>query len=420
MNIKWYSIIVFMLIILGIAVALHPTRLRTGKLLIESGRVKEAIGTLMNIYRDDPDNYRAIQALAPALEQVGDIDMLKGLYNKLVDLKPKDDSFRELIRFSQWNNDPEGVRRGYDKWFEFRRKNGNRFDDDDGRDIIENLYFLCIQSKDYAKAVELADYKKKLDPSISQIIDNDKIELYEKAGDLKGVIDHLEQMLKNDGSNEYALDKYLQLAPAANKQSEARSYLAGMVKKNPRDSKLRLKLIDFDTRAMDYDSAKSEYLDWIAVSQNDIPVIEGYLEWLLSVEKQDLAIEYIEKLNPQLRTQNMKNTLVQLYEWNGMRDKLVGPYLERWRSNPSNSRETKDLVWMLIDLNRFDDVETVLKKMHGLYPNDVDYAQMLSNLYQQRKKIDESISTLEPAAKKKEDPKLLKQLGELYLLRATQ
>lgn len=417
MGIKWWHVAVFVAVIIIIAALLHPTRLRMGWMFVKSGRAVEAIEKLTHIFEKDPGNYRALKYLAEALEKAGRPEEAKKMYENLLKVKPREENFREVARFYMWNGKREDAKWAYGKWFDARREKRTSFSDDEGQEILDNLYALCLEFKDHKKAIEVLEIRKEQNPGIASTIDNDMITLYEMTGDLDATMAEIERVMGRDKENTFAVDKYLMLAPVAGKAEEAKGYLIRMMNEDPGNAKKRKQFIDYETNLKDYASANEWYRKWIAASPGDRRLQKEYLDWLLATEQQKEAISFIEGL-PEDRREDLKDTLVELYEWNNMKDKLVEPYYERFRENPSDQENAKKLVWLLIDLKQDKRAAEVLKRLVESYPSNPEYAAMLADIYDSEGRTSDSISTLERAVDKKKDPKLMKRLGELYLMRA--
>ena len=71
MRVKWWYIAIFVAIVIGIAIVLHPSRMRTGWMYLESHKAQEAVREFRVEYQKDPKNPRVIAHLAMALEATG-------------------------------------------------------------------------------------------------------------------------------------------------------------------------------------------------------------------------------------------------------------------------------------------------------------------------------------------------------------
>ncbi len=414
MKVKWWHIALFVFFILIVAVVVHPTRLRLSWMLVKSGKPMEAIQNLTQIYSKDPKNYRAIKILAEALENMGRPEESMELFEKLVELKPTDENFKELARFYMWTKNPAQAKRAYQRWFDFRKGKKIGFTDDDGTEIVDNLYSLSLLARDYKSAIEALKVRRQLHPDQAHFIDNDMITLYEKAGDLDGTIAYIESLLAKDKGNVYALEKYMQLAPLAGKKDAARNVLIEDIETNPKDVAARKRFVDFETVNKELGAADEWYRKWMERSPTDQALKKEYLNWLLATDQQKPAIAFLEAVSEEER-KPFEETLVRLYEWNNMKEKLVEPYIARFEKNPNDAENAKKLVWLLIDLKQYDKAETVLKRLVELHPGNSEYALALADIYQTKDKTDASIAVMEKAVQKNRDPKLLKQLGVLYL-----
>ncbi len=419
MNIKWWHIALFVIVMLTVAVALHPTRLRVGWMLAKSGLVHQAIEKLEDIYEKDPNNYRAIRIMALALEGLGRTDEAKVFYERLLSIKPNEDNYRDAVRFYLWTRQPEEAQRTYENWLQFRRSKGKTFVDEDGQQILDDLYALYLTGQNYRKAIEILNLRKDLFPKETRDIENDLITLHQRTGDLPATISFLEDILKKGGRNPYAVDTYVELAPLAGKKAAAEYYLAENIKEHPDDERVWKKMIDFETNQKDYASADKWFSKWMEKNPENLNLKQSYADWLIATEQQKRAIAYIEGLPPEYRdNRRFQDTLLKLYEWNNVKEKLVGPYTARFNENPSDGENAKKLFWLLMDLKRYNDAEKVASRLNSMNPDRREYIDMLLSVYEQRNESKKSLSLLEKAAERTDDPKLLKRLGERYLWNA--
>lgn len=418
MGTKWWHIAIFVAIMLVAAAALHPTQTRLGAILVGSGRAADALRYLLASYTRNPRNPRTIRALAAAQEETGSPDEARKLYEQLAQIRPQDSSFRDLARFASWTRDPALAFRAYFSWFSFRRSHGKGFNDDDGNEILETLYNLSVQTKEYRTAIEILREQRRQHPQEKVAFDNDIMVFTERTGDQPAMWNAIQEALADDPHNSFALDKIAELGPLLGHREEAQRVLEQDMETSANDKVARARLTGFFAQTKQTAAATRWYQRWVAASPDDRALRKEYLDWLLGSDQQRLAIRFLESLPAADRAApDVQKMLLNLYEWNDVKEKLVAPYRARVEANPKDRETAKKLLWILTDLKRPSEVEALLKELLKRSPDDREYTKMLLELYASQDRTGEEIALLERMRRTKEnrDPKLLKHLGELYL-----
>ncbi len=416
MRTKWWHIALFALIMIAAAAALHPTKLRSGWMLVKGGKIHDAIRQIAAVHEKNPENYRAIKALAQAKEETGETGEAALLYEQLLKRKPIDDNFREVVRFYTWNLEPAKALGTYERWFGFRKEKGISFDDDDGRKMVRDLYAQYLIDKDIKRAIDMLKVERALQPDQARVLDNDLVVLYEKMGDLDTTIAELEKILRTDRTNVYALGKFAQIAKLGGKTDVARAFLVKDIERNPTERAAWDRMITFETECGNYRDADAWYKKLLAMNVNDTALKKRYVGWLLATEQQHEAVGYLESLPPEdARDPYFNTTLVQLYEWLNMKGKLLPIYAERFARNPYDRDNAQKLVWLLYDAKKYGMLTRVLSRLASRYPKNKEYARMLVDAYDAQGDAARGTAQLEKAARKSNDPALLKELGERYL-----
>jgi tetratricopeptide (TPR) repeat protein len=420
METKYWHIALFVAVIIAIAALLHPTHFRMGWMYLRSGELTKAIDVLKQVYEKDPKDYHAMRWLAEGLENAGQVDQAGVYYEKLARVRPDDENFRELVRFFTWTLQPQKAKAAYEQWMDYRLAMGMPFDDEDGKQLLNDLYAYDLTYQDYDNAIKVLHLLMEVEPQEREALQGDLIQLYAMTGDLEMTMRLLTQELDEHPENVHALEMMMQLAPFCGKSKLARGYLVRDVDAHPEDAKSWNRLIDFEMRQGQLREADGWYVKWLALRPDDWALKKQYVGWLLATEQQKLAIAYLEALLPnRLADPFYREMLTKLYEWNGEKTKLVPIYQARFDRNPRDQKNAMDLIWLLEDLKRYDQEERVLKRLVAISPRDDRYVKMLFDFYEARGNSNAAISLLEKRTKGKADPALLKRLGELYLWSAT-
>lgn len=416
MNIKWWHIAVFVAVILAVAAVLHPTELRMGWMYLHSGKTYEAVEKLREAYEEDKSDYRALRNYARALEEAGLMEEAREAFERLIEIKPREDHFQEVVRFYSWMEDPEKRKETFREWYEHRLVMEEGFDDEVGIRILNNLYAHYLMGQEYEKAVKILQELRMVNIENRTKINNDLITVYEKTGDVEGTMRHLEAVLRENPDNAYALEKFVELAMLTDRKGDAEELLMQDVKRNPDDQRAWDRLIDFETRLRDYDTANSWWEKRLARTPEDDELRRKYIDWLLGTEQQQLAMGYIEGLPEDVRDKPYySDMLLKLYEWNGRSNKLLPIYRANFRANPRDRQNAQKLIWILYDREDYEELEAVLTKLTRLYPRNEEYALQLADIQDMKKEQAAAIRTLERAAVKTDDAEVLKRLGEELL-----
>ncbi|MFA4873957.1 MAG: tetratricopeptide repeat protein [bacterium] len=416
MGTKLWHIALFAVIVLAVAAIMHPTNFRTAWMYLGSGRVNDAILKLSKIYERNPKDYRTIKMLAEALEQEGRVDEAERLYARLIEIKPREDNFKELVRFYTWTEQPGKAKGALERWLDFRQTQKLSFSDDDGKLMLGDLYAYDLLYQEYAKAIKVLQMRREVEPKEARAIDDDMIALYETVGDLSSTAALLQKMLEANDRNTYALEKFMQIAKASGKTDVVLKYLTKNIAESPQDQNVWQRVITFETRSGDLGSANEWYKKWLTNEPSNSKLRKKYVEWLLSTDQQKVAIAFLEDLTRGKEVDPYySDTLTKLYEWNGVKDKLVPIYLARFEKDPSDRENARKLVWLLNDMKRYADAEKVLRRLTDIYPGNREYSKMLVDLYDAQNKPGSAIAELEKLTQNNDDPKLLKSLGEHYL-----
>lgn len=411
---RWY-IILFVVIVLAVAAALHPTQYRSGWMLLRSGRIGEAMKRFVTVAHENPRDYRSMRLLASALEEQGRVDEAGEYYERVVALKPNDLNYRDLIRFYTWTQQPREALRAMEQWYAYRRQGKMSFRDEEGRRLLEALYAAEVLFQNYRKAIEvLSTYQQEI-PSEAAAVESDIVELYEKDGDMSTAATYFEGVLAQDPENAFVLEKFAEIAPLCGKGAIARALLLGSWEKHPQDERLWNRLLDFEARAGDLTAVRKLYLERIEAHPGNDQLRRGYVEWLIGTDQQKAAIAYIEGMARIVPDPSYHETLIQLYEWNNAKDKLLPIYRDRFQRNPDDRGNARKLISILTDARQYGEAEQVLRKLTSRFPRDREYDQMLIDLYDAQGKPGAAINALERAVRVSDDPRLLKQLGERYL-----
>lgn len=420
METRLWHIALFFAVVVAIAAVLHPTHFRMGWMYLRSGELSKAARVLKQVYEKDPEDYHAMRWLAEALEREGDVTQAREYYEKLVRVRPCNESFRELVRFYTWTLQPERAKDAYERWMDMRLATDEGFDDEDGRQMLHDLYGYDLTYQDYEKAISVLKLLMQVEPSERDVLENDLIELSALTGDLKMTMQLLSQRLDEQPGDASALDRMMQLAPFAGASELAREYLVRDVDAFPDNPKSWERIIAFELKLGDQQAANGWYAKRLSMSPEDWALKKQYVSWLLATEQQKRAIAFIEGLARAKRSDPFyQKTLTQLYEWNGEKAKLVPIYQARFDRNPRDRKNAMDLIWLLDDLKRYEEEETVLKKFVATSPSDDRAVKMLLDFYEARGDSAAAIDLLEKRARGRKDPALLKRLGELYLWSAT-
>jgi len=418
-RVKWWHIILFAFVVTAITSLLCPTRFRTAWMIHRSEMVHDAVDELKEMYNKKEGDYRTIRMLAMSQENLGNTEEAEKLFEELIEAKPMDKHFKELARFYTRTEQPKKAKSAYERWLIFRKMGEVDLGDPDGKKILNNLYAYYLADQEYKKAIEMLELKKEYDPEKSNIIANDLITLHERSGDLKQTIEHLEKALDKDINNQFALDKYIQLAIVGNKRDRAEKYIKKYMAANPEDREAWKKLLTLHMNAGDIEAANAWYIEWLKKQPNEMKRRKEYVKWLLGIDQQKLAMAYLESLPLEdIKDPYFSDTLMNLYEWNDVKHKLVDKYIERFNENPGDQENAKKFYKTLIDLKRYNEAERVILRLTKLYPANEEYAKMLIDAYDLRGDEDAAIEALEKITKKSDNPKLLKALGERYMWRS--
>ena len=416
MNVKWWHIMIFVAVILAVAAILHPTKLRMGWMYLHSGQAYEAIKKLEEAYEKDPSNYRALRAYAGALESAGMTDEAEEAYARLIEIKPREDHFQEVVRFYSWMENPRKRKEVLEKWYKHRTTLEKGFEDEEGLRILNNLYAHYLMDQEYEQALAILKELRMIDPKNRKKINNDLITIYEKTGDVDGTMTHLEVVMEEDPDNAYALEKFVQLAMLSDRKGDAEGHLAKNVERHPDDEAAWQRIINFETNMKDYEAANMWWKKRLVRKPSDAKLGKSYFDWLLATEQQDLAISYIEGLPKKTRDEPYyRDMLLKLYEWNQETGKLIPIYRANFRANPRDRENAQKLIWLLYDHKEYSELEGVLKKLNEIYPANKEYAIQLADVQDLRQEDAAAIKTLERAARDTDDNEILKRLGERLL-----
>ncbi|MFH1830233.1 MAG: tetratricopeptide repeat protein [Pseudomonadota bacterium] len=415
MNTKWWHLAAFVVIVLSVAILLHPTKYRAGWMHLRGGELRKAIDELRQVYKENQRNYRAIKYLAQALEQKGNYDEAGGYLDKLLELKPREDHYKEAVRFYTWNLMPQKAKLTYRKWLDYRRARGKSFDDEDGERMVNDLYAYYLMDQEYKDAIDMLKIRQEIDDENRESLDNDLITLHEYIGDMDATLAILEKVLERNVKNTYALEKFMRLAAFSGKQDLAEKYLAQNIKENPDNDESWERMIRFaSAERKDYERADKWYTKWLERKPEDANLMKKYINWLMGTDQQKKAITYMEKNDMQdMKDDYFKKTLEDLYIWNNVKPKLLVIYQERFKKNPHDKENADNLLALLIEFKKFDEAKEVLQRLATIYPKI--YAQQLVDLYDLQDDDASAIAALEKAVHRSGDPELLKRLGERYL-----
>lgn len=418
MKIKWWHIAVFSAIVLIIAAILFPTKMRTAWMHQEGGEIDESIEEVRKLYKNDPNNYRALRTLAQGYEKLGKTTKAEEFYEELIKIKPIDNNFKETIRFYAWTQQPEGVMKTLRRWYEQRIKDGRDFTDNEGIKLLRDLYAYDLLYKNYDEAIELLGRMKMLTPKVKFpfSIDMDLFTLYERTGDLDSAIKQLDIILKNDRKNKYAVKKFMEIAPFAGKEKEAEELLASYIKEEPSNMESWQKMIQFETSLNKLGEAGEWFDKMLERFSGNGSVQRKYVEWLLNTRQEKMAITFLEKIIDQGEKDPFYyDTLVKLYEWNNVKDKLLPIYMSRFKEDPSDRKNAKEILSILSTMKNTDAEKVILEKLVSIYPGDVEFGIMLVGIYDTEKDNTAATALLERIAGANHSQEVLKLLGEHYL-----
>jgi tetratricopeptide (TPR) repeat protein len=416
MRVKWWYIAIFVAILIGIAIVLHPSRMRTGWMYLESHKAQEAVREFRAAYEKDPKNPRVISHLAMALEATGNTEEAGKFFEELLSLKPRNRYFKNVVRYYNWTEQPHKVMETYARWYAWRLENKKTFRDKDGEQILNELYAYYLLYQNYEGAIDVLKTWRKSDPARIKTTNVDLITLYEMSGDLEATVTLLERILGDNSLDQYALEKFMEIAVISGKEDVVEGYLVKNVENDPDDPKNWQRLINYETRLKRYDVANSWYAKWLEEEDQSWDLRKRYVAWLVGTKQDRRAVGYLQgvlKENPP--DPYYRDTLIDLYKWNQMHEQLVGVYQERFRQNPHDRNNANELLGTLIHLKRYDEAERVLKELTRIYPDDREYAVELANVYDAQNNSAAAISVLEKAVERTDDVVLMKRLGEMYL-----
>lgn len=418
MKIKWWHTVVFFVIIALVAVLVHPSKFRVGLMLKHSARLEQAVEKFKDIYHKHPDNYRAAKQLANTLEDLGSTEEAATLYEKSLQLKQSDAYFDDVARFYEWtHNRPKEVEI-YEKWFKWRDDHNKGFSDDYGKKVLENLYAHYLLDKNYDGAIKILDMKREIDPQKADVYEQEMAYLYEQKGDRENAVKLFEMSLKRKPWNRELLFKLLNLIPTGSSSEFVKERLLANVKKAPEDDKNWQYLIYYATRVGDIEAGDKAYDEWMGYKPNDIALKKEYFNWLIGVDKQKKAIGLLEKYlsdNPENKDPYFFTTLVKLYEWNNMYDKLYTVYMGNFQRDPSNRVNTKKLVDLAFYFKKTADLHLILNKLLAIAPYDNEYVKYKLDLFYTENNSAGAIELLENVVKKNPNPMFKKTLAELYV-----
>jgi tetratricopeptide (TPR) repeat protein len=416
MKIKLWHILAFVAVVILVAVILRPGKLRTGWMYTESGRPGEAVAKFMELYEKDPQNNRALALLARSLEENGQTAEAEKRYEQLIKLKPKDRYFQDLVRFYAWSEQPIKLKGAFSRWRKFRLENNISFGNEEGKKMLNELYGYDLLYQDYEEAIEILKQLREIEKSRRKEIDTDLITLYELTGNANATLDQIQEVLKHDPENEYALGKLVELAPIVGKTGLAEKILSDNIERNPKNASSWKRLIVFQTDNDKLDEATATFKKWLEANPNNKELQREYLDWLLATSQDHRAKSYLLSIDRSGEYADYyQRTLEDLYEWTGDNEAMFGIYLERFQADPRNRHNNKQLLDTMYGLERYDVGEEVLKKLVEIYPNDAEYAIMLDDVLTMQNKERESLKMLERAAQETHDPKLMKRLGQRYM-----
>ena len=420
MKIKLWHILVFVGVIILIALILRPGRLRTGWMYTASGRPAEAVAKFMQLYDEDPQNNRALALLARSLEENGQTAEAEKRYEQLIKLKPKDRYFKELVRFYAWSEQPVKLKGAYARWRQFRLDNDKSFNNKDGRKMLAELYGYDLLYQDYEEAIKILKQQREIESSRREEIDTDLITLYELTGNAEATIAQIQQVLKEDPENAYALDKLVELAPIVGKGALAEEILTKNIERDPKNANAWQRLIAFQTDNKKLDEATATFKKWLDANPDDKELQRTYLDWMLATSQDHRAKSYLPSIDRSGEYEDYyERTLIDLYEWTADEAAMFGIYQQRFQENPRNRHNNKQLLDAMWGLKRYDVGEQVLRKLVDIYPNDPQYALMLDDVLAIQNKEQEALQVLERTAKESKDPALLKRLGQRYMWSTT-
>lgn len=416
MKIKLWHILAFVAVVILIAVILRPGKLRTGWMYTESGRPEEAVAKFLELYEKDPENNRALALLTRALEENGQTAEAEKRYEQLIKLKPKDRYFKDLVRFYTWSEQPIKLKGALSRWRHFRLDNDISFNNKEGRKMLNELYGYDLLYQDYSEGIEILKQLRDIEKRRRSEIDTDLITLYELTGNADATLDQIQEVLKDDPENEYALGKLVELAPIVGKADLADKILSDNIGRNPKNANAWQRLIAFQTDNDKLKEADETFKKWMEINSDDKELQRTYLDWLLATSQDHRAKSYLLSIDRSGKYADYyKRTLMDLYEWTADDAAMFEIYLERFHANPRNKHNNKQLLDTMYGLERYDVGEEVLTKLVEIFPNDVEYAIMLDDVLSMQNKEKEALGMLERAAQETHDPRLLKRLGQRYM-----
>ncbi|MBT3182006.1 MAG: hypothetical protein HN337_05795 [Deltaproteobacteria bacterium] len=417
MNIKWWQITIFVALILIAAAAIYPTNLRTGWMFQENSEFLKALTSFGDAVKKNPNDYRAIRQLAETLQAVGRIDEAGELYERMIEIRESEKNYSLLVKYYIWSEQPQKLEKAYEGWFKYREILGITFNDNEGKQLLRDLYTLYIQEQEFEKALEtLKEIRKYETADEAHRNFADLISLYEKTDNLKMVVKLLRERIDQGIATDKQVDKFVNLAKISGNETYTKSLLIKDVKANPEDDFRWKRLVDFQTRLKEFNLADHWYQLWMKLKPKDEELKKTYIDWLMYSENENKAIEFIKKVLKEGGSDPFfKRTLVELYEWNNVQDELLPIYRKRFQKNPHDRENADKLLSILYDKKMNTEAESVLRRLASAYPGNLKYAEELSGLQYQRKDEPAAISTLERTATITENPTLLKKLGEHYM-----
>ncbi|MFH1653657.1 MAG: tetratricopeptide repeat protein [Pseudomonadota bacterium] len=417
MSLKSWYIALFVLLILIVGVILHPSKMREGWMLYKSAKVHEAIEKFKTILTEEPDNYRAINMLAKSLENIGETEEAGRYFEKLLTLKPSDENFKEVVRFYTWTEQPDKTKKAYEGWYDYRTKSGISFDDEDGKQILNDLYGFFLMDQKYKSAIDVLQRQKRYKPEEIKTIDNELLILYEKSGDLNTTIALIEKVLQADSENIEALEKYMSLAKISGRGKSLEKILEKNINKNPKDTKEWERMIEYKTMAKEYDDADKWFKKWIKREPGNLELKKNLIEWYVGTEQQKRAMGYIEDLLAKSKIEDpyYLKMLSELYKWNDVKEKLLPIYLKEFYANPATFEDKDELVYILLELKKYDVAKGVLTTLTEMMPKNKEFAIDLAALYDMEGNTDAAIAVIEKCAKSTNDPAMYLDLGERYV-----
>lgn len=417
MNIKWWQICIFALVVLAVAVIIFPTNFRTGWMFKESYFLDEAIQKFEQAIEEDPSNHRTIRELAQTLHLRGEIDKADDYFKRMIALRESDFNYRLLIQYYHWTEQTDRLQETYANWMKYKESKGISFDDEEGRKILRDLYSSYLQSQDYEKAIEILEQIRKTETEEEAYQNKwDLVILHEKAGHLDETTKLLQDEIVAGNNDPLYINKFLNLAKISGKVDIAKNILIREIKSEPDDENNWTKLIEFESRLKNFSLADLWYDRWLENSPDNWTIKKNYVKWLMGQERTEKALAYLEGLLKEPAPDPyFQKTLYTLYEWHNRTDKLLPIYETEFKRNPRNQENSKKLLNLAYDSGDLALAESVLTELHRLYPGNTLYAKELAEMQMGRYDEVAAISTLEATARSVEDPAILKQLGEHYM-----